>query len=522
MTRHRIATRGATAAVVLALISFAAPGARAIAEPMVPMAPAACPASSLSDLGVGSPGATEGDDEDAGAVTLLAGTTHGLTGQALWSPASAGAPKGPSVGGESGSTVALGDFNGDGCTDLAVMALGDNTTEFPTVTVLFGNAGGGLSSAGAQSFAEGDVCDTCGGRDFLGNFANWMAVGDFNGDGYDDLALDAGTDQNDNPDSKVVVVPGSASGLIPSTSNPTFSAPRLEDPRVTSLSAGDIDGDGISDLAIGFAAQNLPSDDARPARARPASTRKSSHQSDIALIYGAHAGIGTDRSRQNVNRASKGVPGKEQVARRANNIVAITTALGDFNQDGRADLAWWEHGASTVTVLRGTKSGVTPTHAQSWSKASKGIPGTNVKDDRWGQSLATADFNGDGDTELVVGDPKTQQITVLPGSKSAGLTATGSEQLSPATPKVPGTINPDDDWSAQLAVGNFGWGSQADLAVADPEAAADRGAFVVFYGSQQHEAGLGVKHVKQFTRSSPGLPGPAEPLDFFGTSMSGR
>ena len=73
------------------------------------------------------------------------------------------------VGGDPRS-VAVGDFNGDGNSDLAVANYEDGT-----VTILLGNGSGGFSAAAGSPIG-------------LPNIPGPIVVGDFNGDGIPDLA----------------------------------------------------------------------------------------------------------------------------------------------------------------------------------------------------------------------------------------------------------------------------------------------------------------------------------------------
>src|SRR5439155_11203383 len=79
------------------------------------------------------------------------------------------------------SSVAMGDFNGDGRPDLAVANYGSNKQN-DDVSVLLGNGDGTFQAA----------------RTFLTGSANpeFVVVDDFNGDGRPDLAVDSSSSAN--------------------------------------------------------------------------------------------------------------------------------------------------------------------------------------------------------------------------------------------------------------------------------------------------------------------------------------
>jgi hypothetical protein len=122
--------------------------------------------------------------------------------------------------------VAVGDFNGDGKPDLAVANF--NWPNPGTVSVLLGKGDGTFLPA--QSFPAG-------------KYPNSVAVGDFNGDGKPDLAVANHGDIYGNGQG-VSVLLGQGDGTFqPAQSFPAGSYPQ-------SVAVGDFNGDGFPDLAV--------------------------------------------------------------------------------------------------------------------------------------------------------------------------------------------------------------------------------------------------------------------------------
>jgi hypothetical protein len=160
----------------------------------------------FADLAVGVPG----ENNSAGAINVLYGTGGGLSGT--------GAQVFTQVGGASeafdsfGWALAAGDFNNDGFADLAVGAPFENlggAQAAGAVSVLYGSASG-LTATGGQLFTQvgGSVEDG-------DEFGSSLAAGDFNNDGFDDLAAGASFEAVGSAGAAgaVSVIPGSAGGL---------------------------------------------------------------------------------------------------------------------------------------------------------------------------------------------------------------------------------------------------------------------------------------------------------------------
>ena len=116
------------------------------------------------------------------------------------------------------SSIAAADFNGDGKLDLAVANSGSNN-----VTILLGNGDGTFTAAASPA---------------TGMAPNSLAVGDFNGDGVPDLAVaNAGS-------SNVTILLGNGDGTFTAAAGPAA------DTGSTSVVSADFNGDGKEDLVV--------------------------------------------------------------------------------------------------------------------------------------------------------------------------------------------------------------------------------------------------------------------------------
>lgn len=469
------------------------------------------------------------------------------------------------------------DFDGDGVGDLAVGVPGENLQAggfgagAGAAHVLYGTLRG-LTSARSQFWSQdspgvaGVAHDALGPDNFDGEAFGWaLASGDFDGDGYADLAV--GVRNDEMWSGSVNVLYGSRTGL---TAARNILLPgRAEALYGFSLAAGDFDGDGRDDLAVGAPDGTDP----------PGEESQSGGFVDV--VYGSPTGLTTTR-RQTWSEDTPGIPGEtesgpvgvspDEFGRRvvagdvsgdgvadlvvtnphdAATYLLLGTAhagltaqgvqlwdeasagvpmggavaLGDFDRDGHADLATSGPGtAGSVTVLYGTTSGLGTARRQAWSQDSNAVPGSSMTGDGFGAALAASDVDGDGAADLAVGIPGKDvagvrdagAVVVLPGGPG-GLKGSGSTFWSQNTPGVPGVPEPGDGFGSYLRGGDLGHSRAGDLAVGvdreDVGAWADAGAVNVLYGSR---AGLSASGAQMWDQDAKGIAGRAEPADHFG------
>jgi trimeric autotransporter adhesin len=217
----------------------------------------------------------------------------------------------------------VGDFNGDGISDLLV-----DDEDTGQLTVLLGKGDGTFTAGQSLPYP-----------------ANSIAVADFNGDGKPDISLPGTT-----------ILLGNGDGTFTAVPNP---------PQISSsqLVAADFNGDGKIDLAASGGTGNT-----------------------VTILLGNGDGTFT------------AVPSQTQ-------LIASELVAADFNGDGKIDLATFDSVGGTLAVLLGNGDGTftAPTTLPTDSNFSA-------------SSLAVGDFNGDGKSDVAVAVTANNSSTT-PGAK---------------------------------------------------------------------------------------------------------
>jgi len=245
-------------------------------------------------------------------------------------------------------SIVAGDFNGDGRLDLAVAGSNYDSatnTNINEVSVLLGNGDGTFQPAVQYA---------------VGNYPGSIVAGDFNGDGRIDLAV-AGDSYNSITNTnvgEVSVLLGNGDGTFqPPVTYAVGSVP-------TGLVAGDFNGDGHLDLAVA---------------------------NELSGTVSVLLGNGDGTFGPQVTYA----------------VAWFSTAImaGDINGDGRLDLAVANLDSNVISVLQGNGDGtfgpqVTYTYA---------VGGLS-------SAIVAGDFNGDGRLDLAVGTLYGNTVSVLLGN----------------------------------------------------------------------------------------------------------
>ncbi|MCP9496174.1 MAG: FG-GAP-like repeat-containing protein [Pyrinomonadaceae bacterium MAG19_C2-C3] len=238
-------------------------------------------------------------------------------------------------------SVAISDFNGDGKADLAVV----NRNSSPGKVSIFLNTGAG--NFGTKIDYN------------VGATPRFVAVGDFNGDNKPDLAV---ANRNDN---NVSILLGNGTGGF------TATAPVVAGTNPFGIGVSDFDGDGKADLAV-----------------------TNENSSNVSILFGDGAGGFVAQPTVTVGSSPRSV------------------AVGDFNGDNKPDLAVANFSTKNVSILLNNGTG-------GFGSVTNISTGTGLGP----TSITTGEFNGDGKLDLAVVIESTNNIAVLLGNGTGGFNA---------------------------------------------------------------------------------------------------
>ncbi len=268
------------------------------------------------------------------------------------------------------SVSGAGDVNGDGYSDVIIGAYGynDGGSEVGRAYVYHGSSP--LPSASPNWTAQSDQEDAHFGVSVSG-------AGDVNGDGYSDVIVGATTyDDGQMDEGAVFVYHGSSSGL---STSPSWTAAETDQAFAffggSVSGAGDVNGDGYSDVIVGAWGFD----------------EEGANRGVAFVYYGSSTGLSasSDWSAQSDEAGAE--------------FGVSVSGAGDVNGDGYSDVVVGAHrydkgenDEGAVFVYHGSSSGLSS--LPNWTAES------NQADSRFGASVSSAgDVNGDGYSDVIVG-----------------------------------------------------------------------------------------------------------------------
>ncbi|WP_432109197.1 FG-GAP-like repeat-containing protein [Streptomyces sp. AA1529] len=366
-----------------------------------------------ADLVSGAPGGTVGGRAKAGYVAVTYGSTQGLdtSDKQLVSRSTSGVPGAATAGQQFGKSFSKGDLDGDGYADLVV---------------------GSADASAGSVILWGSAKGLTGGTAVPG-FGTTPQIGDFDGDKKADLALlgDPGTSGDDPVEQPAALWKGPVTRSGTPAEKLDFldrsewgdensSATSISGPS-TARGVADVNGDGRQDL-----------------------------------IFRRYEGDGVYSS-----DALLGSPSGFTVSAGPTDGGGDMDA-GDVDGDGFDDLV--VSGGSDlfdeVTVVFGTKDGLSSSRRQTFDQSLEGFPGEAPSSgELLGSCVSVADVTGDGRAEVALGirwkdsgdTDDAGAIALLHGAET-GVTGKGSQLLDQDTPGVPGVAEENDEFGAACAL----------------------------------------------------------------------
>jgi hypothetical protein len=368
--------------------------------------------------------------------------------------------------------LVAGDFDGDGADDLATSISrydcmqGAGAGDCGAVLIRYGALGGGLVTAPANQLLSQEESGSPNSAEPGDLFGSALAACDFDGDGFDDLAVGVpGEDLTlggtiDIVDSGIVeIYYGGESGLAtPASAVLSSNGIQAAHQRFgQALACGRIDAGPFDDLVVGI----------------PGATVNSFFQAGRIRFYpGSAAGIGTGAI--SIDQDSTNMAGVAE----AGDAFGEALPVFAFNAGSNLDLAIGAPGenarAGAVHMILGGTEG--PHLGFNFLFLEDALGGAPEAGDEFGHALAAGDFDLDGFGDLAIGVPfedlgsadDTGNVGVVYGQAAFGPPFARSQGFDQDAVLGPGNTESGDRFGWALASGDFDGDGVGDLAIGHP------------------------------------------------------
>ncbi|MFN8242848.1 MAG: FG-GAP-like repeat-containing protein [Ferruginibacter sp.] len=389
-----------------------------------------------SDVIIGAYQYTNGQASE-GAAFVYHGSASGLSATANWTAESNQASANLGI-----AVASAGDVNGDGYSDVIVGAyLYDNGTVNEGAAFVYQGSASGLSASASWTG------DSNQNASFYGRSV--ASAGDVNGDGYSDVIVGAYTYSNGQAnEGRAFLYMGSATGLSAATAWTAESNQAGASFGISVASAGDVNGDGYSDVIVGAHTFDNGQTD----------------EGSTFTYHGAANGISSTFTTQIESNQAGAEMGFS------------VSCAGDVNGDGYSDVIigapYYDNGQSfegRAYVYHGRPAGLLTT--ADWTAE------INLANTYFGSAVSGAgDVNGDGYSDVIIGAPgysngqSSEGAAFVYHGSAAGLSATANwtsesnqaNALFGNAVASAGDVNGDGYSDVIIGAGNATYGESAE------------------------------------------------------------
>lgn len=476
----------------------------------------------INDLAVGATYDDDGASSNSGAVWILFLDSDGTVKSHQKISNSDGGLT-TTLGGSDffGSSLAnVGDFDGDGVTDLAVGAIydDDGANNAGAVYILTLDSDGTVDSEAKISSTSGNFTETLDISDAFGSSVT--SIGDIDNNGVTDIAVGAYLDDDEDTNAGAVyTLLLNADGSVKSSEKLSATLDGKSKVMLKNwyfgfsvANAGDVDGDGIYDIIAGA---------------------HGAANGSVGRFY--IITLNNDGSVKSYMTYGKGYGWNISGATSTGYLARSVTWLGDLNNDGASDYAIGSNTGTNegaVTIVFGDGSNSTIPGAGvvlDFTKLTTDLGGYGSNQlgssDYFGSAAAAEDLDGDGIEDLIVGiskddDGGTDRGAVEILLMNSNSTVKSRTKISNNTTNFSTYLGNSDLFGCSVtSIGDLNGDGNIDLAVgaySDDDGGTGRGAVYIMF----LDSAFAVDSVQKISSINGGLTGPLNDNDRFGISVA--